>query len=161
MRRNKSSGGVSWRGGTTHTYTTRAGRVTKAFRAARNRRYLRPGPKLLNGQQVYEVSRILESRVHRGQLQYRVEWEGWPEDRRWQPASNLKSAASMLHRFHHEHRAAAGPPARLASWVGSIAVGETAPASADDEKSALVWWAQCPMGDSYAGSEACMNDLAL
>ena len=48
-----------------------------------------PEPIEINDDQEWEVEQILDSRLHRKKLQYRVKWLGFDEDRTWYPASNF------------------------------------------------------------------------
>ncbi|XP_060103255.1 uncharacterized protein LOC132577484, partial [Heteronotia binoei] len=56
-----------------------------------------PPPVLVDDEEEYEVRQILDSRYHRGGLQYLVDWEGYgPEDRSWEPEDNLH-APDLVH----------------------------------------------------------------
>src|SRR6266404_2760981 len=65
----------------------------------------RPLPDLVNGEEEYEVERVLDSRrFGRGQqVQYLVRWKGYPEsDDQWIPGSDL-NAPELLAEFQREH----------------------------------------------------------
>jgi hypothetical protein len=52
----------------------------------------------------FEVSAILDSRIHRRQLQYLVDFTGYPpSERLWLPLSNVLNAPILLHDFHRQH----------------------------------------------------------
>ena len=65
----------------------------------------------------YEVEKILDARVNRGKLQYRVKWLGYEDDREWYDASNFKNSPHMLRGFHTANPTRPGPPKRLGRWV--------------------------------------------
>ncbi|KAM8945856.1 protein-glutamine gamma-glutamyltransferase E-like [Pelodytes ibericus] len=57
-------------------------------------------PILVDGVEEYEVEEILDSRLHRGQLQYLIHWKGYgPADRSWQSA-RLVHADELVRAFH-------------------------------------------------------------
>lgn len=58
----------------------------------------------------YEVERILNSRRHRGRIQYLVRWKGYgPEDDNWEPVSNVKNACAVINDFHRANPEAPRP----------------------------------------------------
>jgi hypothetical protein len=65
----------------------------------------------------YEVEKILNTRVHRRKLQYRVKWLGYEEDPEWYDASNFKNSPHRLRDFHAANPSHPGPPRRLEMWV--------------------------------------------
>ena len=47
------------------------------------------------------MTSILDSRLHRGNLQYLVKWLGYTEEyNTWEPLSNLKNAEEAVKDFH-------------------------------------------------------------
>ena len=49
----------------------------------------------------YEVEAILDSKVIRNKLYYLVDWLGYtPEDRTWEPATNVTNASELIQEFH-------------------------------------------------------------
>ena len=41
------------------------------------------------GEESYEVSAVLDTRVKDGNVEYLVEWEGWPGADTWEPEAHL------------------------------------------------------------------------
>ena len=71
-----------------------------------NRRQPPPPPVEIDETLEYEVSAILDSRKHRNQLQYLVEWagyEGTPEHHTWEPLANVKHAMDYVRDFHRRY----------------------------------------------------------
>jgi len=66
---------------------------------------MRPAAELLdNGEQAWEVERILRKRMRRygrGQrIEYLVKWKGYPDyESSWEPSSNLRFAREAIHAF--------------------------------------------------------------
>jgi hypothetical protein len=60
-----------------------------------------PPPIVIEGDQEFEVDEILDSRMHRNRLQYRVRWSGYgPQSDSWQPATDLTNCVDALADFH-------------------------------------------------------------
>ena len=69
----------------------------------------------------YEVERVLDSRIHRGKLQYLGHWRGYPpSEQTWEPADHLSNARSAVQAFHHRNPGAPRPltHARMLELVG-------------------------------------------
>ncbi|XP_077167442.1 uncharacterized protein LOC143824256 [Paroedura picta] len=59
-----------------------------------------PVPVYIDKDTHYEVNQILDSRVHKGRLQYLVDWKDFPSgEREWVEAANVK-APRLLRAFH-------------------------------------------------------------
>ncbi|KAI2655842.1 Transposon Tf2-6 polyprotein [Labeo rohita] len=62
-----------------------------------------PTPIVVDGEEVYRVNTILDSRRRRGQLQYLVDWEGFgPEERSWVASGDILDP-SLTTEFHTNH----------------------------------------------------------
>lgn len=58
-------------------------------------------PDIIDNQQEFEVERIIDSRIHRRQLQYLVHWKGYNlMDRTWEPFKNLTHCQDQIKKFH-------------------------------------------------------------
>nr|XP_056714227.1 chromobox protein homolog 7-like [Euleptes europaea] len=67
-----------------------------------------PLPVIMDGEEEYEVSRLVDSRRRWGRLQYLVEWKGYgPEDRSWEPVENLHTPDLIRH-FHRTYPRCSG-----------------------------------------------------
>ena len=55
---------------------------------------------LESGQEEFEVERILDMRVIRGQRQYLIKWKGYGDfENSWEPEGNLSNAKEVLQEF--------------------------------------------------------------
>ena len=62
----------------------------------------------IEGHEEYEVKEILDSRIRRNRLEYYIDWEGYlPSERTWEPAEDVRNAATAVKDFHtrNSHRA--------------------------------------------------------
>lgn len=67
---------------------------------------LRPPSPIINddGEEEWEVSDILNSRVYRGRLQYFVDWAGYDaEDRSWVSSDDFNDDDDLVVEFHRQH----------------------------------------------------------
>ena len=67
-----------------------------------------PPPEPVNVQDhlEWEVSRILDSRLRKGKLQYLVEWTGFQSDEdrtSWEPANHLRNSPDLVQDFHSNY----------------------------------------------------------
>ena len=58
-----------------------------------------PSPVIVDGEEIWEVEEILDSRLHYRRGQYKVKWVGF-EEPSWQPASDLENAPDRVNTFH-------------------------------------------------------------
>ena len=62
---------------------------------------LPPPPIKIDGEQVYEVVDILDSRRRGRKVLYLIRWEGYgPEDDTWEPIESLSGSKELLDDFH-------------------------------------------------------------
>jgi len=68
-----------------------------------------PPPIILKGQPEYELEESVDSRLHYGELQYRVKWTGYPpkHDKVWYRYNNFENAEIAKQQFHQQY---AGKP---------------------------------------------------
>src|SRR5216684_8542178 len=67
--------------------------------------YSRPPPDLIEGEEEYEVKKIINHRHTRRArtLQYLVKWVGYPEaDNTWEPADQIH-APQLINTYHQQH----------------------------------------------------------
>jgi len=52
----------------------------------------------------YEVEKVLDKRVKKGQVEYLVKWKNYddPDDNTWEPADNLKEAKPTIDKFEKD-----------------------------------------------------------
>ena len=56
---------------------------------------------LIMSDEEYEVEKVLDKRVKKGQVEYLVKWKNYddPDDNTWEPADNLKEAKPTIDKF--------------------------------------------------------------
>ncbi len=58
----------------------------------------------INGEEEFEVSKIIDSHINRRRLEYLVHWQGYDiSERTWEPAVNLANAPKMINKFHRQY----------------------------------------------------------
>jgi len=63
-----------------------------------------PPPIKINGEEEFEFSKIIDSRINRRRLEYLVHWQGYEvSERTWEPAANLANAPKMTKKFHRQY----------------------------------------------------------
>ena len=83
-----------------------------------------PPPVKVAGEDEYEAQIILDSRVHRGNLEYLVHWLGYPVSARsWEPADFLTNCPSLVQKFHEQYP---NKPGRSASRSSRLERGVVA-----------------------------------
>ena len=67
-----------------------------------------PGPTIVDGNDEWDVEKIMDSRVKDGQLEYLVHWEGYPhEEDTWEPVDNvLPNSKKLVNEFHRRNPSA-------------------------------------------------------
>ncbi|MBW0466622.1 hypothetical protein O181_006337 [Austropuccinia psidii MF-1] len=77
-----------------------------------NRNQEPPPLTIIEEEEVWEVSQILDSKINRGKLWYLVEWKGFsqePERSTWEPAENLDNCPELTQDFHSSSPDTPGP----------------------------------------------------
>jgi hypothetical protein len=63
-----------------------------------------PLPVEIEGQEKFEVSEILDSRIIRRKMEYLIQWQGYDiNERTWEPVANLRHAPEMLQEFYRRY----------------------------------------------------------
>ena len=63
-----------------------------------------PPPTIVEGKEEYNVEQILDSRKHRGKLQYLVKWQDYGlEENTWEPKNNVTNAKQLVTAFHRKY----------------------------------------------------------
>jgi len=61
-------------------------------------------PVVVNDELEWEVEEILDSRLRRRYLFYKVRWKNYPlSDNSWQPASDLTNSPDLVNKFHSRY----------------------------------------------------------
>jgi hypothetical protein len=96
-------------------------RIHNSFHVSKLHRYNRPTipnqkptpplPVEVEGEEEYEIEKILDSRMRGGKLEYLIRWEGYTKDEdTWEPAGNAKHSPDAIADFHRQHP---GAPRKL------------------------------------------------
>lgn len=66
-----------------------------------------PPPVEIDGEQEYEVEKILDSRLYRGKLEYLVKWEGYTDEwNNWNKPEDMQHAQEAIDEFHQKYPSA-------------------------------------------------------
>jgi hypothetical protein len=58
----------------------------------------------IEGQEEFEVSEILDSRIIQRKLEYFVQWQRYDiNERTWEPIANLHNTPEMIQKFHRQY----------------------------------------------------------
>lgn len=95
-----------------------------------------PEAEEIDGEEQWEVDKILASRLLRGKLQYKADWKGYDPDPEWYDAASFKESPFALRDFHTENPTKPGPPIRLDSWLRAAENEGFEPSHKDDNKPA-------------------------
>ncbi|OJD15474.1 hypothetical protein AJ78_04270 [Emergomyces pasteurianus Ep9510] len=71
----------------------------------------------IDGEDGWEVEKILTVRKIYNRLEYWVKWVGYDEDLVWYPAPNFIGSPHLVRHFHDENPTKPGPPLRLPEWL--------------------------------------------
>ena len=74
-------------------------------------------PIQVNGDDEWEVDKVLASRIVRKVLKYQVSWKGYDPDPTWYPAWNFTGSPQLLKQFHNAYPKKPGPPKYLDEWL--------------------------------------------
>ena len=65
----------------------------------------RPPPELVEGEEVYDVEKILGHRKRGREYRYYVKWKGYPiEEASWEPENVFSDDGDMLMRYKEKHQ---------------------------------------------------------
>jgi hypothetical protein len=75
----------------------------------RNQSMTRPPPDIIDGEEEYEVERILDKRIRRqgrgSRMEYLVKWKGYPEyESTWERESHLKNSQDIVNEYNLQHQ---------------------------------------------------------
>ena len=73
----------------------------------------------VDGDDEWEVEKILASKLIQRSLYYQVNWKGYDPDPTWYPAQNFIGCPDKLKEFHDQYPNQLGPPKYLDEWITS------------------------------------------
>lgn len=76
-----------------------------------------PEPMDIDGEDGWEVEKILTVRKIYNRLEYWVKWVSYDEDLVWYPAPNFIGSPHLVRHLHDENPTKPGPPLRLPEWL--------------------------------------------
>ncbi|OJA11663.1 hypothetical protein AZE42_12939, partial [Rhizopogon vesiculosus] len=63
-----------------------------------------PPPEIVKNAEEYIAEELLSSRLYQGQLQYLIQWRGYPvEESTWESEDNVKNAPKLVISFYKKH----------------------------------------------------------
>lgn len=78
-----------------------------------------PPPVVVDEEEEWELDDILDSRLSRRRLQYKVAWTGHPPDPTWYPASNFANARETVDEYHRKYPTKPGPALQIAHIISA------------------------------------------
>ena len=64
-----------------------------------------PPPIEVEGEEEYEIEKLIDARIWRNQKQYLVKWKDYPDsDNSWEPLKNITHADQAIAEFHDRHK---------------------------------------------------------
>ena len=80
-------------------------KVVKGLDDLENREIKPAPPVIVNGFEEYEVEKIIDSRIKRNKLQYKIKWKNYPDpaEDTWEDESNVTNAANLVQQFHRKY----------------------------------------------------------
>jgi hypothetical protein len=73
---------------------------------------VKPPPSLVEGEEEWQVEKVLEHRYKNARLEYFVKWLGYPiEEATWEPCKNLNNGQGMIQEYADAHLDGIIPPA--------------------------------------------------
>ena len=109
-----------------------------------------PPIQIEDGEEEWEVEKILASKITRKKVFYRASWIGYDEDPKQYPASDFKYSPHKLRAFHEEYPQAPGPPRSLSKWQKAWEEGRDTYEELDDDYVAQTNWLGKEIGDAHA-----------
>jgi hypothetical protein len=64
----------------------------------------------VNGEEEWEVEKILAIHMHRWKLQYKIKWVGYDDNPEWYDARNMKFSPYLPRDFHKKYLDRSRPP---------------------------------------------------
>jgi len=91
----------------------------------------------VNGNPEWQVEEILDSRIYRGRLQYKVSWVAYDPDPTWYNARGFAGAPYKVRDYHQAYPEKPGPPLRLDTWLRAYEAGEHLETTDNDDKAVV------------------------
>ena len=77
----------------------------KGLEDIENRKIEPAPPVIVNGFEEYEVDEILDSRIKRNRLQYKIKWKNYPDpsEDTWEDKTNVENSPMLVQQFHNKY----------------------------------------------------------